>query len=103
MLELSPTGLKVINTTEVKAPLPRLRVPEPNRWHAEFRDPNGTTLHAIDLAPADELRAEFQGADSIDGHSSRKAVSTFSIRLPNARGTLTLRTDTATLGTVDIL
>ena len=101
-LELSPAGLRILDQREVAAPLPTLRVPEPNAWHATFRDTHHDIIHEIDLPPADELRGEYEGQHQIDPHHTRFATAVFSLRLPVAAGTLSLRTDTAELGTVTL-
>jgi len=103
-LELSPSGLRVLDTKTVPTALPRLRVPEVNRWHLSFRDSAGQLLHQIDLAPADELRGEFQSSDGgpTEAHFARKTTSVFVARLPSAAGTLRLSTDSTQLGAVAI-
>ena len=102
-LQLSPTGLTVLNRVEVASPLPTLRVPEQLPWHVVLRDSKNAVLYQVDLPPADELRGEFQSnGQAIDPHHSRLATAVFSVRLPSAAGTLTLSTDSETLGTVEL-
>ena len=93
-LELSPTGLRVIAKQRVEQPLPRLRVPEPGRWHVAFRDAQNQLVQTYDMAPANELRAETMGPDgALSAHHGVLDSTVFVVRLPVTAGTLTLTAD----------
>ena len=93
-LELSPTGLRVLQIQSVPQPLPRLRVPEPGRWHLTFRDAANQTILARDMAPANERRSETTGPDGrISPRHETLDTVVFVARLPVAAGTLTLSAD----------
>lgn len=93
-LELSPTGLRVLGVQTVAQPLPRLRVPEPGRWHLAFRDAANQVIHAHDMAPANERRSETTGPDGRISPSHETLDTTvFVARLPVTAGTLTLTAD----------
>ena len=99
-LELSPTGLRVLQVQTVAQPLPRLRVPEPGRWHLAFRDAANQVIHAHDMAPANERRSETMGPDGriSPTHETLETI-VFVARLPVTAGTLTLSADS----TADLL
>lgn len=102
LVELSPSGLKALQSQVVDSPPPKLRVPEPWPWHVTVRDPEGAVVYEENIPPQNQLRGEFAGEDGrIEGHHLLRATAAFPLRVPNVRGTLTLTVQRKTLSSED--
>jgi hypothetical protein len=93
VLELSPTGLRLVQVTEVPEALPTTRVQEATDWHLALRE-GGVLLWEADIPVGNQLRGEFAGEDGkIEGFHLLQPTATFATRVPKRPGTLSLLVD----------
>lgn len=91
-LELSSTGLRVLESRTVDVPMPIDRSPERAPWRVRVEDASGDTLWVGAVEAAGVLRGEFAGPDgSIEGVHLAREPAVFPVRIPVLAGVKTIR------------
>jgi hypothetical protein len=91
-LELSPAGMRVLESRNVDAPMPIDRSPERAPWRVRVEDASGGTLWVGAVEAAGVLRGEFAGPDgSIEGVHLATERAVLPVRIPNLAGAKTIR------------
>lgn len=100
-VELTPSGMKVLDSTVVAQPLPRLRHPELQPWSLDLVDARGASVFHADLPAQNQLRGEFDDNGATAGHHLLVANTVFQVRVPAKRGTMILKAKRASLSEKD--